>query len=99
MGAGQSQRLRTVVGKVLPLALIQRAWQLRQVGPDDVLCAICGAGVLDHPVGDDRQDRIEAPAYDRGLVFHDHAQANGGFGFWHGRARRIGPRVLQLNIL
>ncbi len=79
MGAGQRQRFRAVVRKVDPSSVVQRAGQLGHVRPDDVLCAIGGAGVHDDPVIDDGQHAVQTPADDPCFVLHDHAQANAGW--------------------
>ena len=84
MGSGQGQRFRAVVRKVDPGSVVQSAWQLGHVRPDDVLCAIGGAGVHDDPVIDDGQHTVQTPAYDQCLVLHDHAQANARFVLIHG---------------
>ena len=73
----QVERLGAVVGKVLPRALVKLAWQTGEFPPDDVLRTIGGAGVDDHPVGNERPDAGDAARNHRCLVPDDHAQADG----------------------
>ena len=83
----QGQRFRAVLRTVLPRPLVQSAGDPRQVGANDVLGAIAGASVHNHPMVDQRQDTVQTATDHRRLVFDNHAKANAGLvsahgGFW-----------------
>ncbi len=92
---GKLQRLVAVVREMLPGALVQAAGHALQEFAHDVLRAVGGTRVHDHPVVDEGPHGSEAPGDHRCLVLHDHVEADAGA--VHDIRRRLGccPRALQ----
>jgi hypothetical protein len=75
--AGQLQRLRAIAAEVPPRALDQLARQVRELLSHDLLGAVGGAGIDDHPRVDQRPHRGKAASDDTRLVLDDHVEAHG----------------------
>ena len=71
------QRLVAIIFEVLPGALMQLARDILHMLLDDLLRAVGGSGVADHPIVDDRLDRIEAAADHGALIFYNHVETDG----------------------
>jgi len=74
----QLQRLVAVVGEVHPGPLVQAAGYALHATAHQILRAIAGARVHDHPMVHPRLDRGQATRDHRGLVLDDHVQADAG---------------------
>ena len=74
--ACQLQRLGAVVREIPPWPLVQLARQVAQVLADDLLGAVGGSGVGDHPAIDHRAHAVETPANHQRLALDNHVQAN-----------------------
>jgi hypothetical protein len=74
--ACELHQLAAVVGEVDPVVLVQLPRNTLERPANQVLRAVGGPGVTDHPVVDQLTTRVQAALEDVDLVPDDHAQAD-----------------------
>ena len=87
---GEGECFGSVVAEVAPGPFVKFAGDAEagHVGADQVLGAVVGAGVHDHPGADVGRDGVEYLGDDVCLVAHDHVQADRGpCGHWVGHGQ------------